>query len=140
MGEWFSVFMDGVTLGRVLMGIGVLLASSVGGLALVSLVLVRMPSNYFHHEHAREFWTDRHHLVRWGGFVAKNVTGFLLVVLGIAMMVLPGPGLLTILIGVILLDIPAKREMERRIVSRPQVLSAINNLRARFSKPPLVLD
>jgi hypothetical protein len=52
----------------------------------------------------------------------------------------PGQGILTILLGLIMLDIPGKRPLEARIIKRPTVLSAINRLRARFKKPPLVID
>jgi len=52
----------------------------------------------------------------------------------------PGQGILTILLGLIFLDIPGKRPLEARIIKRPAVLSAINNLRAKYSKPPLELD
>jgi hypothetical protein len=53
---------------------------------------------------------------------------------------IPGPGILTILLGLVMMDIPGKRPLETRLVSRPSVLQAINRLRARFDKPPLVLD
>ncbi len=53
---------------------------------------------------------------------------------------IPGQGLLTILLGVMLLDFPGKRRLEFKIISRPKVFRAINRLRARFDKPPLVLD
>jgi hypothetical protein len=72
----------------------------------------------------------------------KNVFGLLLLVLGIIMAFpgVPGQGVLTILLGLMLLDFPGKRQLEYRIVSRPKVLRAINRLRARFGRPPMVLD
>jgi hypothetical protein len=74
--------------------------------------------------------------------IAKNVLGFILVVVGIMLSLpgVPGQGILTILIGIMLLDFPGKRELERRIVSCPGLFQAINALRRRFGKPPLVLD
>ena len=51
----------------------------------------------------------------------------------------PGQGMLTILIGLMLLDVPGKRRLERRIVGRRRILQAINRLRKRFGRPPLVL-
>lgn len=50
------------------------------------------------------------------------------------------PGVLTILLGLIMVDIPGKRPLEARIIQRPSVLAAINKLRAKYDKPPLVLD
>ena len=52
----------------------------------------------------------------------------------------PGQGLLTILLGIMLLDFPGRRKLEVKILSRPQVFKAINKLRHRFGKPPLKLD
>jgi hypothetical protein len=65
-----------------------------------------------------------------------------LVILGVIMAVpgVPGPGVLAILLGIMLLDFPGKRRLEAFIVGRPQVYGAVNALRARFDKPPLMLD
>jgi len=52
----------------------------------------------------------------------------------------PGQGILTILLGIIMLDIPGKRPLEAKIIQRPAVLSAANKLRLRWDKPPLILD
>jgi hypothetical protein len=52
----------------------------------------------------------------------------------------PGQGVLTILLGVMLLDFPGKRNLETRLVRQPRVFRSINALRARFDKPPLILD
>jgi len=53
---------------------------------------------------------------------------------------IPGPGLLLILIGMTLLSFPGKRRLERKLLERPRVLQAINSVRERFGKLPLVLD
>ncbi len=85
---------------------------------------------------------ERRPIVCWAGVIIKNVVGALLVVLGLLMSLpgIPGQGLLTILIGVMLLNFPGKRRIERRLVSRQPVLAAINILRARFGKPALRFD
>lgn len=110
--------------------------------AVVSFVLVKLPANYFHSSHDREFLVHRHPVLRAVGIVAKNVLGFVLVILGVVMAVpgVPGPGVLSILLGIMLLDFPGKRGLETRIVGRPRVSGAVNALRARFGKPPLMLD
>jgi hypothetical protein len=53
---------------------------------------------------------------------------------------IPGQGVLTILLGIMLADFPGKQKLERKLVSIPSVLSAVNRLRKRFKKPPLVID
>jgi UPF0716 family protein affecting phage T7 exclusion len=71
----------------------------------------------------------------------KNLLGVLLVVVGaiLALPGVPGQGLLTILVGLLLLDLPGKRRIERRMVGRPRILRMINRLRKRFGRSPLVL-
>ena len=132
-----------VSVGNLLLiGLLVSVLMSVGGLAAVGLLLVRLPSNYFCHSRPRDFWIDSHPLIRWAGLIAKNLVGALAVVFGVILSLpgIPGPGVLMILIGIMLLDFPGKREWERWLVSRPRILGAINQLRARYGKPPLVLD
>ena len=113
-----------------------------GSLALVGWVLVKLPVAYFQEDHPRAFlWAERHPFLRGLGFVGKNMLGVLLVLVGIVLSLpgVPGQGILTILIGIMLLDFPGKRRLERKLVSRPSVLKAINRLRHRFDKPPLEL-
>jgi hypothetical protein len=66
----------------------------------------------------------------------------LLVALGIVLSLpgVPGQGLLTVLLGVMLLDFPGKSRLEQKLLSRPSIVNAINKLRARFKKPPLELN
>jgi hypothetical protein len=52
----------------------------------------------------------------------------------------PGQGLLTILLGIMLLDFPGKRGLEYKLVSKPKVRDAVNKLRRKFGKPDLILE
>jgi hypothetical protein len=81
-------------------------------------------------------------VLRWGGLVVKNLLGAFLVLLGVVMSLpgVPGQGVLTILLGVMLLDFPGKRALELKLVSRPKVLRTINRIRQQFERPPLQLD
>jgi UPF0716 family protein affecting phage T7 exclusion len=71
---------------------------------------------------------------------AKNLLGLVLVIAGAIMAIpgVPGQGVLTLLMGLLLLDLPGKRRLERRIFSRPRVLSEVNRLRRRFGREPLI--
>jgi hypothetical protein len=106
------------------------------------IVLVKLPDTYFKADHGREFWADTHPVLRWGGLVLKNLLGAVLVLFGVVMSLpgVPGQGVLTILMGVMLLDFPGKRRLELKLVSRPKVLRAVNGIRRRFDRPPLLLD
>jgi len=68
----------------------------------------------------------------------RNLLGVVLVLLGVAMLVLPGQGLLTLLVGLLLVDFPGKHQLICRILSRPKVLSVVNRLRGHRGAPPLV--
>ena len=80
--------------------------------------------------------------IRWAGVIGKNLLGVFLVVLGLLLSLpgVPGQGLLTILLGLVLLDIPGVNTLEHKLMRRPTVINAINRLRGRFGKPSLVLD
>lgn len=70
----------------------------------------------------------------------KNLLAVVLIIVGFIQIPLPGQGVLTILIGVVISDIPGKRRIERRIIRLPAILSAANGIRSRFKRPLLVLD
>jgi hypothetical protein len=130
-----------LTWGKALLGLALFIITSVGGLVLVSMVLVRLPEDYFRQSRPRGFWLNKHPVLRWSGLIGKNLLGALAVLLGIVLSVpaVPGPGLLTMLIGLLLLDFPGKRRLERWLIRRPHVLKPINRLRQRRGRPPLTL-
>ncbi len=111
-------------------------------LAMVTLLIVQLPSTYFLDTHCRRLWVDQHPVIRWIGVVLKNLLGVLLIILGgvLSLPGIPGQGLLTILIGIMLLDFPGKRHLERAILRRPRIRHFADSLRRRFGKPPLQLD
>ena len=67
----------------------------------------------------------------------KNIFGYSLIVGGIFMLVLPGQGLFTIFIGLMLSNYPGKYYIEKRFIAIPSVLQSINWLRSKSNKPPL---
>ncbi len=102
---------------EVILLIVLFVATLAASLAVVSFILIRLPSNYFQTSHPRDFLADRHRGIRILGVLAKNVLGVLLVLFGAVMSIpgIPGQGLLTILLGVILLDFPGKRRFEEKL-------------------------
>jgi hypothetical protein len=141
MGNWLMQFVPDMTWQNIVLGVLFFVVTFVASSALVSFVLVRLPATFFHPSHDRDILVDRHQVIRWVGIIVKNVIGLVLLLTGVVMAVpgVPGPGLLTILFGIALLDFPGKRRLEYKIVSRPRVFQAINSLRRKFDRPPLVL-
>jgi hypothetical protein len=125
---------------RVLLGAGLFVLSSLVSLAAVTAVLVSLPPGYFRDDAPAVPW-PRSPALRGLWKIAKNLLGLALVGLGLLLSLpgIPGQGLLTMLIGLILLDFPGKRGLERRLVTRPAILRTINRLRARFHRPPMDL-
>jgi hypothetical protein len=118
---------------------GIALATTALGVAMV----VWMPADYFlAGPSGPPAWWRRHPLLLGGGLLLKNSLGALFVIAGavMALPLVPGPGLLFMLLGFSVLDFPGKRRVERRLLGVQTVLRSLNGIRARFNRPPLVLE
>lgn len=119
---------------------GVSIFTFIATIIAVPWLVVRIPSNYFSKKRrVTKLWADHHPVVRAVLLTVKNLAGYFLIGAGIVMLAIPGQGMLTILIGIIFLDLPGKYRFERWLVTRPAVLRSINWLRRRARKAPLVL-
>ena len=104
----------------------------------VFFAVIHMSSDYFAHKAPAEAtWRSRHPLLRFFIRGLKNAAGGGLVLLGVAMLVLPGQGILTILIGLTFLDFPGKRRLEIWIVQRPSIRHRIDRVRKQAGRPSL---
>ncbi len=138
--EWLSQFWESMTWSRIILGTVLLILQIIISYAAIIFVMVKLPADYFSSTYAKNQNTNSPFLIRWGGAILKNLIGVLLIIAGIIMIVTPGPGGLTILLGLIMMDIPGKRPLEAKLIQKPPVLSAINKLRARYGKTPLIMD
>ena len=113
----------------VVLAIGASVALAVLSVAYASRVIATLPADHFVAARPRVgFFTT----------LGRNLGALALIVLGVLMSIpgVPGQGLLTLLVGVLLLDVPGKRAFDRRLVARPRVLGLLNRLRARQGQPP----
>ena len=119
--------------------IGILsMATFVGTLIVIPILVVRIPEDYFKLEKQDpDHYHGKHPVTRLIGLVVKNIIGIIFVLAGLAMLLLPGQGLVTILIGITLMNFPRKYALERHIVQQPTVLRAINWMRAKANRPTL---
>ena len=110
-----------------------------GSLIAMPILVARIPADYFAHE-ARP-------PSRWAGYptavkvllrMLKNLLGVVLIAMGLVMLFTPGQGLLTLLVGLLLLDGPGKYRFEKWLIYRPKVFRSINWLRAKAKRGPLV--
>ncbi len=110
-------------------------------IAIIPWVVIKIPNDYFHeHYRVRVSKSSGHPLIAQLLAGLKNLVGFIFVIFGILMLILPGQGILTILIGLFLMNFPGKYQFERKIVSLPRVLKSLNWIRAKANKPPLVVE
>ena len=132
----------GLTWRSIIIGLVLFVVTFSASLGIVSLILIKLPADYFCSHYDRQLWAGRAPAVRIVAHIGKNVLGVLLIVLGIIMSLpgVPGQGLLTILLGVMLVDFPGKDRLEQKLLHRPAIRNSINKLRARFGRPPLQLD
>ena len=105
------------------------LLAVVASIVLVPRYLASLPPDYLHGSRREQGSLPKR--------VARNALGVLLVVLGIAMLLLPGQGVLTLLVGLLLVDFPGKQKLIRRILGRPKIRRIVNKLRARRKAAPL---
>ena len=106
-------------------------AVSAGSAALLGWFLVRLPPDHFVHTSDRVAAPH----VRW----LQRLGGVCLVLGGIVMALpgIPGQGLLSILAGLVLLDLPVLRPLELRLLGLAVVRRGLTALRAKAGQPPL---
>jgi hypothetical protein len=111
----------------------------VGSLIAIPFILVRLPTDFFDIRVPRPWMEDHHPVLRVLGHLVKNVVGAIFLFVGFLMLFLPGQGILTMLIGISMLDFPGKRKLEAKLIGQPAVLNTINGMREKFGKPPLII-
>ena len=99
---------------------------------LVSLI----PEDYFINK--KDSKIKSNNLIVWYFIlIIKNLVGYSLILGGILMLVLPGQGLFTIIIGLMLSNYPGKYSLEQKFIAIPTILKSINWLRKKSNKPPI---
>ncbi|MHC4875440.1 MAG: FMN-binding protein [Planctomycetota bacterium] len=113
----------------------------VGSLSAVPWLVGLIPEDYFlTQRRPRTRFRQHHPAVALTLRIFKNLFGAVFLLAGLAMIVLPGQGLLTILAGVLLLEFPGKRHLERALIRRHSVLKAVNWIRRRRGRPEIRVD
>jgi len=110
------------------------------GIAVVPWIVIRLPQDYFLPPR-RHRYIPEHMSLTWGltVLVLKNLIGGVLLLAGLIMLVLPGQGILTSILGLALMNFPGKFSLQRRLVCHPVVNRSLNWLRRRFGRPPFLV-
>ncbi len=113
----------------------------IASLFFLPWLVAQIPSDYFSTKRRKPAqWKQIHPVLRYAVLVLKNLVGVIILLAGIIMLLTPGQGLLSILLGLMLMDYPGKFTLERQIITRLKLLRLINWLRRRQKKPPLLLE
>lgn len=110
---------------------------------VISMVwlLVHLPRDYFlYPDRYQSGWARQRPVLRVLLRVFSNALGAVFLSAGLLMLFLPGQGILTIVVGLMMIDFPAKNRLVRHVVRRPKLRSSIDAIRKRAGRQPLLLD
>ena len=110
----------------------------IASLLLIPWIVTKIPSDYFTHpKRPKYLWDNQPNILRYLFLFLKNILGVMLVLGGFTLLFLPGQGIVTMMIGLLIMDFPYKYKVEIWIVKHPVVLRSINRFRKRAKQPPL---
>ena len=109
-----------------------------GSLLAIPWLVARIPADYFlpRSDGENEFRL-KHPIASLMWRFLKNLLGGVLLLAGVLMLILPGQGLLTILLGIMLIDFPGKRRLELLIIRRPAIYRVVSWIRRRSGRDEL---
>lgn len=107
-----------------------------GSVVLIPLIIAYLPSDYFTRT-IKPF--DQLNPLHMAGRIVKNLIGALFILSGFIMLFIPGQGILTILLGLSLIDFPGKRRLETRILNSPKAMRLIKWCRRKSGREPLII-
>jgi hypothetical protein len=106
----------------------------IASLLLTPLLLGKIPQDYFIHTNQHK--VEIEHLGHLIIVVIRTLIGFVLLIAGIIMLVTPGQGIITILLGLFLMEFPGKRKLELKFIKHNPTFKALNWLRNKAGKSP----
>jgi hypothetical protein len=111
------------------------LAAGAVGIVAAGLIAVLLPADYFVRP------SSSAHGIGLARKVLKNIVGAILFLIGfvMALPLVPGPGLIFMLIGLSMTDFPGKRRLEVRLLRIPGLLGQVNRVRGIWGRGALAL-
>ncbi len=100
-------------------------------LLIIPLIICRLPDNYFLHLHEQNEMEDKHPLVYISLRLIRYFLGALLLTAGLLMLFLPGQGLLTMILGLSLLDFPGKQKAIDALLQIQSIQNGLNWIRTK---------
>ncbi len=103
-------------------------------LLLTPFLLGKIPQDYF--IHANQHKVEIKHLGHLLVVIVRTLIGSVLLIAGIIMLVTPGQGVISILLGLFLMEFPGKRKLELKLINHEPTFKALNWLRSKANKTP----
>lgn len=119
-----------------------LLVSVIAGVSMLMLlitvlatpwIVAQLPDTYLQSQQSK---TQSIGIARVLLTTGRACLGLVLIVLGLIMMVTPGPGIVTLLLGISVAEFPGKHRVLINLATRPGVFRSLNWMRKRHGKPP----
>lgn len=113
----------------------------VATLVFIPWAIIQLPHDYFSNSDSDRYSPFGDHPVAIMVIdIIRNVLGFSLICLGCLLLVLPGQGVITIIVGFVLMRFPGKRKMVRWLVQRASVHQSMNWIRRKANKKEFELE
>ncbi len=107
-------------------------------LTVIPWLILQIPEDYFIEEKRQPLLNEMHHpIFKIILLILKNLAGAFFLLIGVTLLVLPGQGLLTMLLGIVLIDFPGKYKLQRWFVQHKSILQSVNWLRKKGNRPPI---
>lgn len=128
--------LDWIPQKTLVLALGVSAGITAGSVILAPIIIAQLPADYFQEQPRRPREESRraHPLLHYTVASIKNLLGAALIVVGAVMVPFPGQGLLTMIVGLGIVDLPGKHRLVTAIVRRPAVLRSLNWIRAKSHK------
>ncbi len=128
-----------MSLGQILQWLGILsVVTFIGSLLIVPWLILHMEPQYFIRHRVEVMQRHRRHpVLTILLLIVRNTVGLFLLAAGLAMLVLPGQGVLTLLIGLSFMDFPGKHQLLEKAVQNRKVQDSLNWIRRKGNKEEL---
>jgi hypothetical protein len=111
----------------------------IGSLLIIPWLILRLSPDYFIRHRLKVIERHRRHpVLAIIIFFLRNTVGLGLLAAGTAMLLIPGQGILTMLIGLSFMDFPGKHRLLEKAVQSRSVRRSLNWIRRKGGKEDLV--
>lgn len=100
---------------------------------VIPLLIINISPDYFLFKR-HSMYEYKHPFTRVLVLIIKNVLGYILFLLGIIMLFIPGQGLLSMALGLLFMNFPGKKKVEKKLFSNIKIKKIINVIRRKFGR------